>query len=384
MTTDENGHATLTSVPHHFGPNPSIGSIIVSPGSDNLVQRAAWKKEVLLALVDVKINGMRLDPRRLAEGAGIAENLTLGYAACSFPKNQIRNPDVEHWLDEWPENWITGVEITNGEKEMNTDTAMHCFILGHLFRFPNATNKTLKLLTGDGNDNDGRVSTVHVIRSAVSVGWKVEVWTWADRCSKTLKKLAVEIDGMTLHYFPEESRMKIWPKKYHDAASLQCSTMAGSQSKEDRKRALLEIEQRMEQVALEERHAQEQLIAAEHRRAAFEEEFKMLSQQRRAAEEAERRAAEEAERRAAEEAERRAAEQRRAAEEAERRAAEQRSNASETTRRVKLQNSSTLRIQVHNNETEMQSRVCSVCHTSFMTYYKGRRDVFCNTCYKNR
>ena len=50
-------------------------------------------------------------------------------------------------------------------------------IQAKLGQFRNA-GRTLVLLTGDGNDNAGRVSFIETVDRALQDGWTVEVWAW--------------------------------------------------------------------------------------------------------------------------------------------------------------------------------------------------------------
>eukprot|EP01031_Cornospumella_fuschlensis_P027134 gene27134-32778_t len=46
------------------------------------------------------------------------------------------------------------------------------------FQTPPHPRHTLVLLTGDGNDNDGRASFFSAVSKALENGWAVELWTW--------------------------------------------------------------------------------------------------------------------------------------------------------------------------------------------------------------
>jgi hypothetical protein len=48
---------------------------------------------------------------------------------------------------------------------------------------------TLVLLTGDGNDNNGRASFVGVVTIALKKHWTVEVWAWRASVSSRYKNL---------------------------------------------------------------------------------------------------------------------------------------------------------------------------------------------------
>ena len=45
-------------------------------------------------------------------------------------------------------------------------------------QFTDLSDRRLVVVTGDGNDNMGRVSFPDVVQSALRKGWSVEVWSW--------------------------------------------------------------------------------------------------------------------------------------------------------------------------------------------------------------
>ena len=54
----------------------------------------------------------------------------------------------------------------------------------------NNSGKTLVLLSGDGNSNEGRASFSEVVKEALfDHGWRVEVWCWKASCSTTYREL---------------------------------------------------------------------------------------------------------------------------------------------------------------------------------------------------
>jgi hypothetical protein len=54
----------------------------------------------------------------------------------------------------------------------------------------NNSGKTLVLLSGDGNSNEGRASFSEVVKEALfDRGWRVEVWCWKASCSTTYREL---------------------------------------------------------------------------------------------------------------------------------------------------------------------------------------------------
>ena len=48
---------------------------------------------------------------------------------------------------------------------------------------------TLVLVSGDGNRNDGGSSFPECCAYALELGWRVEVWSWAEKTSSAFKRL---------------------------------------------------------------------------------------------------------------------------------------------------------------------------------------------------
>jgi hypothetical protein len=79
-----------------------------------------------------------------------------------------------------------------GAGEQFVDDALIAQMLNTLISHTGQDNsdKTLVLLSGDGNDNEGRVSFRDVVEQAVfDFKWNVEVWCWKSSCARTYREL---------------------------------------------------------------------------------------------------------------------------------------------------------------------------------------------------
>jgi hypothetical protein len=71
------------------------------------------------------------------------------------------------------------------KQDMVDDALIAQMQLGILkYSHPPATQRTLVLLTGDGNDNHGRATFPSVLEGAIGAGWKVELWSWRQSINK--------------------------------------------------------------------------------------------------------------------------------------------------------------------------------------------------------
>jgi hypothetical protein len=69
------------------------------------------------------------------------------------------------------------LERTSGGKEVGVDDTLHAAMLAEANK-KFGESRTLVLLTGDGNANNGRMSFPAAAEIALQNGWKVEVWAW--------------------------------------------------------------------------------------------------------------------------------------------------------------------------------------------------------------
>ena len=100
----------------------------------------------------------------------------------------------EEKLEDWRE---LGYQVhmkrrPEGAGEQFVDDALIAQMLNTLISHTGQDNsdKTLVLLSGDGNDNEGRVSFRDVVERAVfDFKWNVEVWCWKASCARTYREL---------------------------------------------------------------------------------------------------------------------------------------------------------------------------------------------------
>lgn len=84
---------------------------------------------------------------------------------------------------------------TPGMGEQLVDDALVARINNAILTYP---ARTLVLLTGDGNGNDGRVSFHNTICLAIQHGWKVELWAWKVTTSAKYYELARAYEGQNV------------------------------------------------------------------------------------------------------------------------------------------------------------------------------------------
>ena len=100
--------------------------------------------------------------------------------------------------------------VVSGGKstEQTIDDVLHAQIL-HTTTKKFGDERTLILLTGDGNDNHGRTSFVEDCDTALRSGWRVEVWTWKSSTSKNFIKFSEKYPGDFSIYYLDEYRADI-------------------------------------------------------------------------------------------------------------------------------------------------------------------------------
>ena len=69
------------------------------------------------------------------------------------------------------------------EGEQGVDAELHSLALKAIALGHYRDARTLVLVTGDGNDNDGKTTFPEVAIAALRQGWAVEVWSWEAGCS---------------------------------------------------------------------------------------------------------------------------------------------------------------------------------------------------------
>mmetsp|Transcript_17638 Transcript_17638/g.68472 ORF Transcript_17638/g.68472 Transcript_17638/m.68472 type:complete len:736 (+) Transcript_17638:92-2299(+) len=108
--------------------------------------------------------------------------------AGSFPAEGSRV-----WSDFRDCGFETHVDPRRGQEKF-VDEFLHAQILRRVCRraTPAGPRKTLVLLTGDGNANDGKSNFPECVQIALENGWHVELWSWRRSTSKHFHRLARE------------------------------------------------------------------------------------------------------------------------------------------------------------------------------------------------
>ena len=158
-------------------------------------------------------NVTRLPPgppeHRLSE-AGLVTLLERGREARMGARVVVgsveREENKQRVLDAWHAagaSWKVALELRQvGQGETFVDEKLHASILNcvmreELQRGParmrdeeaEGDGPTLILVSGDGNQNDGGSSFPECCAYALELGWRVEVWSWAEKTSSAFKRL---------------------------------------------------------------------------------------------------------------------------------------------------------------------------------------------------
>lgn len=118
---------------------------------------------------------------------------------------------------EWNEWRAAGFDV-HGERrhrgggETFVDDACAAMVNAAILRFPirneSVRHRTLVLLTGDGNMNDGRASFIESVDSALRNGWRVELWSWRASISQHYLRMRDQYasSGLFSIHFLDEHR----------------------------------------------------------------------------------------------------------------------------------------------------------------------------------
>jgi hypothetical protein len=100
-------------------------------------------------------------------------------------------PDEGHFVwDQWRKaGFKTDVASLVNGMEDRVDETLHAAMMGTILHYKDsAHDRTIILLSGDGNDNHGRKTTFpKCLEYALDAGYKVEVWSWK-RCTSCVYK----------------------------------------------------------------------------------------------------------------------------------------------------------------------------------------------------
>lgn len=128
---------------------------------------------------------------------------------------------------EWKE-WRAAEFVVHGERRLRgrgetfVDDACAAMVNAAILRFPmrddGAPRRTLVLLTGDGNMNEGRASFIESVDSALRNGWRVELWSWRASLSQHYLRMRDQYasSGLFSIHFLDEHRETL---TFHVAAT---------------------------------------------------------------------------------------------------------------------------------------------------------------------
>jgi hypothetical protein len=107
-----------------------------------------------------------------------------------------------HW-EKWKEaRYMVSRDPRQG-KEVFVDDALVAQLLGSAAKMFPPPGRILVLVTGDGNDNHGRVSFPEAVYAALRHQWYVRVYTWKAKCNPKYKVLAHSQPGFSLKYLDD-------------------------------------------------------------------------------------------------------------------------------------------------------------------------------------
>ena len=98
--------------------------------------------------------------------------------------------DQRMWQPWRDANYEVDIEVRPpGAGEQGVDDRIHAAALRTASKRFN-DDRTLIIVTGDGNDNHGRTTFPEVVNAALQQGWVVEMYTWRHSCSRKLLDFA--------------------------------------------------------------------------------------------------------------------------------------------------------------------------------------------------
>lgn len=98
--------------------------------------------------------------------------------------------DQRMWQPWRDANYEVDIEVRHpGAGEQGVDDRIHAAALRTASKRFN-DDRTLIIVTGDGNDNHGRTTFPEVVNAALQGGWVVEMYTWRHSCSRKLLDFA--------------------------------------------------------------------------------------------------------------------------------------------------------------------------------------------------
>lgn len=109
--------------------------------------------------------------------------------------------DAAYW-NRWEQASAGGLRVVASgkrEKEVFVDDAVHAQMLFRLLQ-PRDVGDTMVLVSGDGNNNQGRTSFPGVVRAALQLGWPVHVWTWKESMNNVWRSMVNEQKSLCVSF----------------------------------------------------------------------------------------------------------------------------------------------------------------------------------------
>jgi len=160
-------------------------------------------------MLGARSNRVDLDVGKLArvvqKGRKVERRLVVGSTAV---KPNQQDKDVFNAWQKAGYKVHTSVR-PQGHKEQFVDEACVAMVLREVVWRPQPA--TIVLLTGDGNDNDGRPSFFDAVAAALFRGWRCEVWSWKSGLNaryRALERAYKDTDRCSFHFL-DDVRAKI-------------------------------------------------------------------------------------------------------------------------------------------------------------------------------
>ena len=144
-----------------------------------------------LVAVDISntlIGRGKINPKNLLDmvrdGRDVVDALAIGsYSRSTTYEKALQK--FSHWSSHlWR---LKLMERTRDNKEKGVDEGLVAELSMTLLRDQETFGRTIVIVTGDGNENDGNPSFIEVAKLALDSGWFVELWSWSNKLSSNYK-----------------------------------------------------------------------------------------------------------------------------------------------------------------------------------------------------
>lgn len=130
----------------------------------------------------------------VVDGRSVEQICCVGSTSSSLSSNKLENEVWKSWRNcgtPYGCQATTTVLKRIGGKEQTVDDVLHAGMLKEVCKsYGSSSRRTIVLLSGDGNNNNERLSNFpSIVESALSKDWLVEVWSWRQSTSGNYRRL---------------------------------------------------------------------------------------------------------------------------------------------------------------------------------------------------